>query len=160
MPQWSAVPDAATDQTVPGDLTRQAVGFARLLRGAGLDIPIGNTIAFGEALAAVGIDRRDSVYWAGRATLLRRPEDTEVYDRAFRAWWDHDHDVSFVAVDARELNIAFDATDDGDGDDGTGDDDTEATPTLAVRYSPAEVLRHRDFALYSPAEFAEARRLM
>ena len=29
-----------------------------------------------------------------------------------------------------------------------------------MRYSPAEVLRHRDFAAYTPAEFAEARRLM
>ena len=49
-----------------------------------------------------------------------------------------------------------------DGDDDAGDDDGEATdaPTLAVRYSRAEVLRQRDFAHYSPDEFAEARRLM
>jgi uncharacterized protein with von Willebrand factor type A (vWA) domain len=33
-------------------------------------------------------------------------------------------------------------------------------PVLQVRYSAAEVLRHRDFATYSPAEHAEARRLM
>ena len=51
---------------------------------------------------------------------------------------------------------------DDDGDDDAGDDDGEASdaPTLSVRYSRAEVLRHRDFAHYSPDEFAESRRLM
>ena len=29
----------------------------------------------GEALARVGVDRREHVYWAARATLARRPED-------------------------------------------------------------------------------------
>ena len=33
-------------------------------------------------------------------------------------------------------------------------------PVLTVRWSPTEVLRHVDFAAYTPAEFAEARKLM
>jgi uncharacterized protein len=141
------------------ELDRQAVGFARLLRGAGLDVPIGNTVAFGEALVAVGIERRDTVYWAGRATLVRSPEDVTVYDRAFRAWWDREHDLSFAAPEVKEIAVAFDEA--GDDQDGAGsDEETPRTPTLAVRYSPSEILRHRDFALYTAAEFAEARRLM
>ena len=35
---------------------RVAVAFARLLRAAGLDVPVGATITFAEALAAVGLD--------------------------------------------------------------------------------------------------------
>ena len=31
---------------------------------------------------------RHDVYWAGRATLVRRPEDIELYDRAFAVFWD------------------------------------------------------------------------
>ena len=33
-------------------------------------------------------------------------------------------------------------------------------PSLSVRWSPTETLRHVDFAAYTPAEFAEARKLM
>jgi hypothetical protein len=141
------------------ELDRQAVGFARLLRAAGLDVPVGTTIAFGEALAAVGVERREAVYWAGRATLVRRPEDADTYDRAFRAWWEREHDFEVPQPAPRELSVAFDAGDEGSDADDDGDDDA-TTPTIAVRYSPAEVLRHRDFALYTPAEFAESRRLM
>ena len=148
-PRWSGVPDLAP----------AAVGFARLLRAAGLDVPVGNTIAFAEALAAVGIERRDSVYWAGQATLVRRPEDIETYDRAFAAWWERTTTISFGVPPTQELTLAFDA-DDEDEADGAGDDEGADTPMISVRYSPAEVLRHRDFATYTPDEFAEARRLM
>ena len=47
-----------------------------------------STIAFTEALVATGIDDRDNTYWAGRATLVRRPEDHETYDRAFKVFWE------------------------------------------------------------------------
>ena len=59
----------------------------------------------------------------------------------------------------QELALAFDA--DGDDEPDGGDDgERDDTPTISVRYSPSEVLRHRDFATYTPEEFAEARRLM
>src|SRR5262249_53506171 len=47
-----------------------------------------------------------------------------------------------------------------DGDDEGDDDGSDLRPTLQVRWSPAEVLRHRDFAAYTHAELVEARRLM
>ena len=65
-----------------------AVAFTRVLRGAGLTVPTSSTIAFGEAIACVGLDDRESTYWAGRATLIRRPEDADLYDRAFRVFWE------------------------------------------------------------------------
>lgn len=140
------------------DVDRLAVGFARVLRGAGLDVPVGTTILFAEALAAVGVSTRESVYWAGRTTLVSRPEDIELYDRSFAAWWDRVFDLGPAPVEEREVILAFDS----DGDDDAPDDTDEPSdaPTLAVRFSRAEVLRQRDFAHYSPEEFAESRRLM
>jgi uncharacterized protein with von Willebrand factor type A (vWA) domain len=142
----------------PVDVDRLAVGFARLLRAAGLDVPVGTTVLFAEALGAVGVSTRDSVYWAGRATLVSRPEDIELYDRSFAAWWDRVFEVPTASAVEHEVILAFDR----DDDDAPTDDDGEPrdAPTLAVRYSRAEVLRQRDFAHYSPDEFAESRRLM
>jgi uncharacterized protein with von Willebrand factor type A (vWA) domain len=59
-----------------------------------------------------------------------------------------------------ELVLAFDQEqDDGDAESDLDGEPTDA-PTIAVRASRVEVLRQRDFAHYSPDEFAEARRLM
>lgn len=144
-----------------GELDRVAVAFARVLRGTGLDVPVGSTITFADALAAVGLDRRDSVYWAGRATLVRSPEDRETYDRAFEAFWDGRHDAPDRVTTSVPISLAFDADHDDDGDSADEPTDHERDgASIAVRWSPAEVLRHRDFAELSHAELVEARRLM
>src|SRR5205807_1524081 len=43
--------------------------------------------AYAEALGAVGLRRRQAVYWAGRPTLVRSPAETPVYDEAFASFW-------------------------------------------------------------------------
>ena len=66
-----------------------AVTFARVLRGASLLVPIGNVLMFVEALGTVGVADRASVYWAARSTLVHKPEDLPLFDRAFAVFWDH-----------------------------------------------------------------------
>lgn len=143
------------------ELDRLAVAFARVLRGAGLDVPVGATLTFAEGLAAVGLDRRDGVYWTGRVALVRRPEDTVTYDTAFRAFWEGlgTHPAGETFTDT--VTIAFDdGADEAEPDGPAGADEGADDPMLRVRWSPAEVLRHRDFAAYTHRELAEARRLM
>jgi uncharacterized protein len=65
-----------------------SVAFTRVLRGAGLVVPIDAVLAFTEALDAVGMSQRRNVYWAARATLVRRPEDFGVFERAFKVFFD------------------------------------------------------------------------
>jgi uncharacterized protein with von Willebrand factor type A (vWA) domain len=131
------------------------------LRGTGIEVPVGSTLAFASALACVGLADREHVYWAGRATLIRRPEDARTYDRAFAAFWSEyrPHDDAATESLDEEIIIALDIP----GDTGEPADEsaprTEA-PVVTVRWSPNEVLRRRDFAAYTPSEFAEARRLM
>jgi uncharacterized protein with von Willebrand factor type A (vWA) domain len=143
------------------EVDRVAVTFVRALRGAGLAVESGATVTLARALAAVGVDERDGVYWAGRATLVRRPEDIDDYDRCFDALFGSGAPRALASTEARaqEIVIAYDLP----GSE-PADEDAEPlradVPVLQVRYSPAEVLRHRDFATYSPAEHAEARRLM
>ena len=144
------------------DPARAAVGFVRVLRGAGLRVPTGSTVTFADALGVVGWGVGADVYWAARATLCNRPEDVERFDACFRAWFaslgaDGSGAGAPVVADAV---IALDAP--GREDDGGGPeaDPADAVPIVTVRFSRAETLRHRDFATYSAAEHDEARRVL
>jgi len=138
-----------------------AVAFGRILRGAGLPVPMGSVLAFVDALGLVGIDRRDSVYWAGRATLVRHPEDIGLYDKAFAAFWQSvAEDVP--GVDVEELQIAID-DESGDDPEENADDDAARSPDdtpLALRFSTVETLRDKDFAAYTDDELRAAQELM
>jgi uncharacterized protein len=136
-----------------------AVAFARTLRGCGLTVPTSNVIAFAEALVAVGLDRRDDVYWAGRATLVRRPEDHPTFDRAFRVFWDQAPPGEDSEPEPEPVTVTL-AVD--DGDDGEEPDAAEPSddPVIELRFSATEVLRHKDFADYDDEELSEAHRLM
>lgn len=137
-----------------------AVAFSRVLRGAGLAVPTSSTIAFAEALTCTGLDDRDTTYWAGRATLVRRPEDHDVFDRAFAVFWEHARagDVESIDDDPVSFTLAID-DDSLDGDD-PGEAEASDDPVIELRFSATEVLRRKDFADYSPDELHEAQALM
>jgi uncharacterized protein len=142
------------------DATRIAVGFGRLLRGCGVRLPISSTLAFREALTAVGVKDRDHVYWAGRATLIHRPEDHDLYDKAFAVFWEqrtgaHDQES---APEPLRITIATDAPE--DGDDPQNSEDAQREPSIDLRFSAAEILRHKDFASYSAEEMVMSQQLM
>ncbi|MBK5224191.1 MAG: VWA domain-containing protein [Acidimicrobiia bacterium] len=138
---------------------RAVVGFVEALRRAGLTVPVGSTVTFVRALGETGV-QREAVYWAGRATLLTRPEDIDVYDSVFAAFWQQGT-AAVLRAAARSTPVTI-ALDDGDEPPAGEGDDTEADDgeVVSVRYSPREVLRHRDFAECSADELAEAHRLM
>jgi hypothetical protein len=139
-----------------GQAARIAVGFAQALRAAGMPVPAGRVLVFVEALGRLGIDSRDAVYWAGRATLVSGPEDRAAYDRVFEVYWLNRPGVMLSAV-VTPVTVALE---DGSADSGQDSAGTAEEALIAVRYSPAEVLRHRDFAQLSEEEWAEAERLI
>ncbi len=138
-----------------------AAAFARVLRGAGLSVPIGNVVAFVEALGAVGLTTRDQVYYAGRATMVRRPEDLAIYDRAFRVFWEH-RLGGFPEPELEQQTITIEI--DSDDNDSAGDDDAAPErsddPTIRLRFSATETLRHKDFSLYTDEEHRQAQQLI
>ena len=138
------------------------VAFARVLRGIGLAVPAGATEVFARSLAALGAGTRDDVYWAGRATLVSRPEDVSSFDRAFEAFFGDPAPLHAVPDPVSEVIVAFDSEGDDDADaDGAEPIAPErGTPVVTVRWSRADVLRRRDFATYTAAEFDESRRLI
>ncbi|MCU1376422.1 MAG: hypothetical protein JWO68_3708 [Actinomycetia bacterium] len=132
-----------------------AVGFAAQLRLRGLTVPPDTVVSYARALDAVGLDRRHDVYWAGRATLVRRPEDTAAYDAAFADFWEGQS--AFIHRSQTNLERRIVAVD-APGEGGEGDGEGEADEVL--RWSAVEVLRHKDLALLTPDERDEADRLI
>lgn len=139
---------------------RLAVAFSGVLRGAGLPVPTGATVAFAQALGAVGLERPEAVYWSGRATLVRRPEHTAVYNRAFAAFFGG-QPLPALTAHVRNIELHIDADDDENAaTDEDHDHERPPADVLTVRWSPTEVLRHKDLAACTADELDEAHRLM
>ncbi|WP_420622979.1 vWA domain-containing protein [Candidatus Poriferisodalis sp.] len=137
-----------------------ASAFSSILRGAGLVVTIRRVMAFTEALRLLGVSGRDDVYWAGRATLVGSPADIGVYDRVFAVFWEG-REPSGIVVELPPISVTLATdTDDGDAPPTAEGDEPETGPTLRVRYSDVETLRHKDFADCSDAELTELHSLM
>ena len=133
-----------------------AVAFGRVLRGAGLPVPLDSIVTFVQCLDAVGITDRNRVYWAGRSTLVRRPEDREAFNVAFAVFWEQlSSDTSFEETAPETVTLAVDEQD--DGGDGVAE---QSDDTITLRFSAVETLSQKDFADYTDSELAEAQRLM
>jgi uncharacterized protein with von Willebrand factor type A (vWA) domain len=142
---------------VDRDPATAAVAFVRMLRQAGLVVPVDSSARFVEALDLVDLGEPDDVYWAGRATLVRRTEDHPTYDLVFAAFFG-----------ARAIDVAAPpapqpitlAVDDPEAEMEGGREAADANPAVQVRFSRIETLRTADFAAMDADELAEAWRLI
>jgi uncharacterized protein with von Willebrand factor type A (vWA) domain len=149
---------ASSASASPADI---AVAFTQILRGLGLSVPTSCTHTFAAALCSTGLDDRDTTYWAGRATLVRRMEDIALYDRAFAVFFEgRRSNGGDDGNDAEPLSITIAVDTDDDSSDGTDDATAGDDEVIELRFSSTEILRHKDFADYSPDELAQAQELM
>ena len=63
--------------------------FGRVLRAAGMRIGPGRILAAIEAVEAAGIRRRADLYWSLHTVLVSRTEEHELFDQAFRLFWNN-----------------------------------------------------------------------
>jgi uncharacterized protein with von Willebrand factor type A (vWA) domain len=154
--RWSRErPTVPTEKRPAEDLP---VLFAAALRGAGLVVPPDTVVTFARSLGLLGVDDGEQVYWAGRATLLRTPDDIATYDRVFAEFWGRPGGPVIEVEDVVTRTVGVDGYDEADDDSSREGDDDEVDETL--RWSRAEVLRQKDLAECSPDELAEAERLI
>jgi uncharacterized protein with von Willebrand factor type A (vWA) domain len=151
------------------------VGFGRELRRRGLALGTERILTFCRAAAAVDPGRRDDLYWAGRATLVARPEDVPSYDAAFDAWFGATGDVRIdlalptpgegladalaerdalpdSPVEERDVAGTWRGADDAD--------EPEGEASLRIVASAVEVLRTRSFEHLSDEERRRVDRLI
>ena len=157
MPSESAAPWTRFSLGSPGMTASKApaadellVGFAHVLRAAGIAVTPDRTSAFVEAVALTGFNDRAATYWSGRATLCSTLDDSELYDKAFTAWFTHLPGESRPAIPvpaARQPQASLEPG--SDVGNVSGDD------LFAARASTAEVLRHRDVGTLTEQDRAQ-----
>ena len=137
------------------EVERLAAGFIHTLRSGGLTVPVSSSLRYVESLRAVGLGNGDDVYWAGRATLVVRPEDIAMYNAMFLAFFHRDGSGFKVRFEDEPEAATIGIDEGGEGEGDASDDDT-----VALRYSATEVLGDKDFADFTKAELVEAQRVM
>src|SRR5262245_56387425 len=75
------------ERAVTSKLAENVVHFTRLLRGAGLRLGPASGLEAIAAASSVDILHRDELFWALHSVLIKRPEDFDLYDQAFRLFW-------------------------------------------------------------------------
>src|SRR5262249_37711500 len=117
------------------------------------------------AAAAIDVLRRDELYWALHAVLVRRPEDHAIYDQAFRLFWRD----PFGAHQAMALLLPHAKTMRAPGvsrrgapalataQEARGPTTERIDVDAALTWAADEVLRTRDFDQMSAEELRRAR---
>lgn len=137
---------------------RLAVSFARLLRKLEIQTPLDSVLTFVNSLEAVGITDRSSVYWAARATLVRRPEDIPDFDKAFKVFWEHRESPPQDEEETLRIQLVTDAEEEEGDADGVADRSDD--PIITLRFSGVETLGSKDFAAYSDDEMRLSQKYM
>lgn len=158
MPELPDLPALAGGES---SLARSAVGFCRSLRHEGMSVAVASTITYLQALGALGARGTGDLYWAGRATLVRRPEDIAHYDRAFARYWCGGAEPSPQGGVPGATTEHWAISDGEGGPEEAGEEDHDSsTDQRALLSSTTESLRSKDFALCSEAELVEAMALI
>ena len=154
--------------------------FGRLLRSIGIGVTSAQMVTLLDALAAVGIGRREDVKNTARALLINRREDIAPFDRAFdaffQAWSDAPNPEDSPLTITQQIPNRS-ARNEPRGPEGSGSQRSGRDRGLARRgaqenqegeedrleitaYSAGERLRTKDFALFDEEELSDARRFL
>jgi hypothetical protein len=85
------------------DEVERLVAFGRAVRDEGLAVGPGRVLEFCRAAAALP---PEDLYWAGRLTLVSRPEEIPVYDRVFHGVLEEEPPAQPVTVVEEEVALA------------------------------------------------------
>jgi uncharacterized protein len=97
------ISSAPAPSCLVADELERLVAFARALRDEGLAVGPGRVVDFCRAAAALPARQ---LYWAGRLTLVSRPEDIPIYDRVFRGVLEEESPPAPVTVIEEEVALA------------------------------------------------------
>ncbi len=162
---------SAPDSPAPGGsvglppLLQNLTLFGRLLRGLGLPVSTARMLDLAEALPLLDVFRREEFHAAAAALLIHRREDRELFDAAFRLFWETPPDRwsraklpgTPLARPRRPPPATFRIA---QGAAAGADDDRPPRPVAQRTWSDREVLERRDFSDLDADELREVQRLI
>jgi uncharacterized protein with von Willebrand factor type A (vWA) domain len=165
------MPAPETDS--PQLFSDNVVHFVRLLRAAGLPRGVDDVRAALEATAQVGLKHKEDFRAALETTLVRRPEELEIFEQAFLLFWRNPQGLN-APLQELLASIKSRLSPKKTGRRlaervaqpffGQAKAQAEGEPEVEVNTmgtgSYRERLWHRDFDSMSPEEFAEAKKLI
>lgn len=155
------------------DPLQRLIGFGRELRRRGLNVGTGRIVTFCRSAAALGVLDRTDLYWAGRASLISRPEDASAFDAAFEEWFRQGVRIELdlpapaavaagsrrgeelegpIVEEERIVAKEWHALEEGD--------EAEGEAAIRIVASAAEVLREKSFAELTEQERERVARLI
>jgi uncharacterized protein with von Willebrand factor type A (vWA) domain len=143
------------------DVTARLQDLVAVLRGLGVRVGVGELLAAHRALAAVDAGSREQAYYALRATLCSSHADHQPFAVAFAAVFGSGKEEPGVGEPENPLAATSSAALPRVAPPVA--EKLPVTVDLAVvpaAWSDEELLRHKDFADYTDAERAAARRLL
>jgi uncharacterized protein with von Willebrand factor type A (vWA) domain len=153
-----------------GHLLQNLLLFARVLRGLGLDGSPATMIDLAAALGEIDLGHKSDVYHAMRALVVRRHEEIALFDEAFETFWRKPAE-SWTSLDLRAMGerrrfrqsrfapAPLRSAGGSEPRSPSGPDETTLLQVTAT-YSPAEILRHKDFGEMTAEELVEVQRLL
>jgi uncharacterized protein with von Willebrand factor type A (vWA) domain len=140
--------------------------FGRLLRRAGIDVPVGTLLDLITALTHVDLSAREEVFHTCRALLVHRHEDLVTFERVFDAFW-RDHGNPFApeaasvqrdgATAPAPITAALGTV---QASDESGEDPDDPLAGLVQTWSDLGGLADKDFAEFTAGEVARARAVL
>ena len=158
-----------------GRFADNVVHFVRVLRAAGLPVGTAHSVAALEAVAAVGVDRRDDFRAALSAVLVSREDHLPLFEQAFALYWRDPRRLGGLAasmlaaehgvddapelppeVSARLAQALLPPTQDPRAEGG----EERVGLDAAFAFSARERLQRRDFESMTVDELGAARRML
>lgn len=154
-----------------GKLVENLMLFARTLRAAGLPVGPGRVLEGIRAMRAVGIERRDDLYWALHAVFVNRRQEAPLFDQAFHVFWRNPRlleRLMGLALPGMQPDSGQDqetlarrlaeAMQEDTGASASEREEAEYEFDASVTWSDQETLRTQDFEQMSRAEIDAAKR--
>ncbi|MDQ4142936.1 MAG: VWA domain-containing protein [Actinomycetota bacterium] len=135
------------------------VGFGRALRKEGVVVGSGHIVTYCESVAKLDPTELADLYYAGRSTMIHRPQDIPMYNRVFKAYFLDEGKMDEVLQLKQQVSPEAEAVMEMVMEEGEGEE-REGEPPSGIMASTLEVLRKKKFAECTPEELAAIRRLM